>query len=264
MNAVQDEMPFRDLSAEQQHALLISVQADNVRDAKTQEERAKAEAMLAYLRELAKWRFVRELSPLFRLYQHEDGHWRADLSSQLEERALSLRAKTHTDKDTEAVAQAVNALAGAAFVPSEKLAADAMTNALHEILRETLFPRLHAITLADPESRMKLGEKLKKDLAHAIDQLVTPEGLKPRANASVVSTKNADGQDVDILLEQAAIEGARLLAQQDQALPTKLAVRKWIEKQYTETVQLSETKWTSLWRNAGLESLPEASAWSRR
>lgn len=264
MRPAQNETPFRELSADEQRELVLSGITQNVRDAKTPEERRKAEVLLTRFQEQAKWHFVRELPPLFRLYQHEDGRWWAGLSSGLEAKALSLRAKTHTDKEKEAVAQAVNALGGAAFLPSGTLVADVMAKALSGILHETLLPRLHAITLADPESRVELGEKLKKDLAHAIDQLVTPEGLKPRANATLVQTNDGDGQTADILIEQAAIEGARLLAQQDQALPTKLALREWLEKHHPETISLSPAKWSSLWRGAGLESLPEASAWSRK
>ena len=265
MNSPRDKIPSRHLSAKDQDEIIISEAEQQERDAKTPEERAKTEALLTQLHKKAKWRFIRELPPLFRLYQHEDGRWLADLSSELAAKALALRAKTHNDKEAEVIAKTMNTLAAAASASPGTLIADLFGKDVLQTLHDGLIPRLHAITLATtPESRMRLGGKLKKDLAHAIDQHVKPEGLKPRANAILVPSKSVDGQTTDILIEQAAIDGARFLAQQFQALPTKLAVRQWIEKHYPETVHLSETKWTSLWRNAGLESLPGASAWSKR
>lgn len=274
--AAQNKPSFRDISAEEQEQeqerkkSLISTQTQTVRNAKTPEERVKAEEMLSFLIDREKWRLVRELPPLFSLYQHEDGRWVAMLSSELQAKAIALRAKTHNDKGTEVVVQAVSFLAAAAAFPPGAPGADAFMKALYQALHYGLVPensegglaqRLHAISLADPVSKKKLGEKMKKDLAHAIDVRVKPEGLTARKNAMLVDASAYKVNAASILVEEAAIEGARLLAQQNQVLPTKKSLRDWIEKHHPETRILSKTGWSNLWTDAGLLALPRTPRW---
>lgn len=270
MKAARDEPPPQAPSTEEEMKSLISIQTQTVRNAKTPEERMKAEEMLAFFVDRDKWRFVRELPPLFRLYQHEDGRWDARLSSELNAKLVALRAKTHNDKGTEVVVQTVSFLAAATAFPPGAPGADAFMKALYQALHYGLVPensegglaqRLHAISLADPVSKKKLGEKMKKDLAHAIDLRVKPEGLTARKNAMLVDASAYKVNAASILVEEAAIEGARLLAQQNQALPTKKSLRDWIEKHHPETRSLSKAGWSNLWTDAGLSALPRTPRW---
>ena len=230
----------------------------------TAEDKSPKNEVLSHLHSVAEWRFVKDLPPFFKLYKHPDGRWRADLSEELQQRVNSLSAKTHLDKEAEAIAEAVHSLCVMGGLSHEKTLDATCGRVVNDQLRNSLCHRLNSIMQADTTCRNAIGKKLKSDFAQAIDHLVSPEGIKSRKNAIVVRMSHSAGLAKTCLLEEAAIEMARRYAESHHELPTKATLRVQLETEYPKTLNLSNAKWAKLWKTAGLEQLPQAQRWTAK
>lgn len=243
---------------------LIELQEKEVQVSVTIADKEQAEQLLSALREQAKWKFVRDLPPLFSLYQHEDGRWLAELSPDLQARANALLAKTHTDGLVQAIATCVNEMSAMAKFPPGSPLASVCAKTLYQTLHQGLIPRLDEIVRADDKEKKILAKRLMNDLEQSIDHLASPEGIRPHKSAAAIMVNDEHGHPKSRLLEEVAIEMARTYAQIHQELPTKAGLRAELEKAYTDLLELSEGKWSKLWPLAGLDSLPHAKHWTAK
>ena len=243
---------------------LVAMVDSELDTCQTAENKSRRNEVLTHLHSASEWHFAKDLPPYFKLYQHQDGRWRADLSEELQQRVNSLSAKTHLDKEAEAIAEAVHSLCVMGGLSHEKTLDATCGRVVNDQLRNSLCHRLNSIMHADETSRIALGEKLKSDLAQAIDHLVSPEGIKPRKNATVVRMSQQAGLTKTCLLEEAAIEMARSYAQSLRELPTKAALRAKLEAAYPMTLDLSKSKWAKLWKTTGLDRLRQDPPWTAK
>jgi hypothetical protein len=243
---------------------LIAMAESELDTRQTTEKTSNKNEIFSYLHSASEWHFAKDLPPYFKLYQHQDGRWRADLSEELQQRVNSLSAKTHLDKEAESIAEVVHSLCVMGGLSHEKTLDVTCGRVVNDQLRASLCHRLHSIMHADATSRSALGKKLKSDFAQAIDHLVSPEGIKPRKNTIVVRMSQQAGLAKTCLLEEAAIEMARSYAQSLRELPTKAVLRAKLEAAYPMTLDLSKAKWAKLWKTTGLDRLRQDPPWTAK
>jgi hypothetical protein len=117
-------------------------------------------------------------------------------------------------------------------------------------------------TLTDPETGADEKKKARRTLMNrfetALDALEKKNARPPHAAAATLPvTLHPSGDTREMPLAWVALEMARTLAEENRALPTKGEVREAVEKEFSEQPLRSETAWREVWKEAGLEALPQ-------
>ena len=102
-------------------------------------------------------------------------------------------------------------------------------------------------------------KRLKRLLGHVLECLSLGKvKLDPRIDMVICDME--DGSKKPMLLPWLILHLAPRLLEETQALPTKKALRDYVEARYP-SAKFSTAKWTTAFKDAGLESLPRDSKW---
>ena len=112
----------------------------------------------------------------------------------------------------------------------------------------------------DAEVR-KAKARIQKTVSTALDAIHNQSRRKPHGSAASVDVFFENGERRNVLLAWLVLHVAQEFVQKNQALPSKSQIRLEIEERFPETRGLTSVKWTAVWRDSGLATLPKARAW---
>ena len=107
----------------------------------------------------------------------------------------------------------------------------------------------------------KAKTRIEKTVSTALDAIYNQSRRKAHGSATTVDIVFENGASRNVLLAWLALRVAQELVQKNGSLPTKSEVRLEIEERFPETRGLTSVKWSAVWRDSGLATLPKARAW---
>jgi len=111
------------------------------------------------------------------------------------------------------------------------------------------------------ETRTKARKKLQRRFENVLDAIENKQSRTSHAHASVIECQFEGSGPHPMPVAWVALQVTRQLVEKNQALPTKGKVRLELASQYPASVELTKRKWTNIWIDAGLKSLPRSTAW---
>lgn len=222
----------------------------------------------------------KRLGQLFRLIQNNDGTWSAKLTSRMERRFDSLYYGWSKNPQTVPAYRAILALLevasdfnGAGIVDVDELSLpfssprgnSAKPDEQKQFLRaqaiaftfyavQNLAPLFAAIKGADAKTIKATCNRAKKVMENVIDKLADPLPQKSDDREKAIHVSELK---CSIPIAAYAIHVAQRLAGELQKLPSMAEVRNEILKRDSTLESSSRGFWSSVWKDAGLQSLPK-------
>ena len=230
--------------------------------AKSEEDRSKAQEEVRRWSQLAlegsNWTIYKIIEPIGQLYRRSDGKFHLSLSTRLE----NIRQAFLVAADNDSSAEAVNKVLWLIMHGGLGAGSLEMASALNwQKVQECLGERLRALTSCPAHERAKQAQRLKNDLADAVDRIAKPGFAKPRSNASQVSVCDETGKERLLRLEVLVIDTARQLAERHQDTPAKGDIRVALCACFPNLLKNKDSTWTDVWERCGLDELPRAAKW---
>jgi hypothetical protein len=232
-----------------------------------------------------------DLDGLFTLYPQLDGSYGVEFGRLTAPREIPLRWKV-TDAEVD-LSFALLFIAQAGFADSESIEIPTpqpgfngmllrSPSNIHEIhrlatkakhqaefyklilkkLSNSIGPDLESMRDPAPEAEaQKAKARIEKTVSNALDAIFNQSRRKAHGSAATVEVLLENGERRNVLLAWLALCIAKELVQKNQSLPSKSEVRLEIEERFPETRGLTSVKWSAVWRDSGLATLPKAQAW---